>query len=172
MKIRAPAVRFSLAAVMALLLVFAVPPKVHAEGLLDSFENGVTAWGGQVEEVHVQPELEFIEDYQPTEVRNSSSVDSVLIDDESTVVDYVRNTLDVGTQVPMPGTVEKKQSIAYGKATMSFLVYQIWVSIGNQANLGHPGVFVYAAGLVFAWWGIRKAVKIVNSSWRRGHLDV
>lgn len=145
-----------LAVAFALLLALLVVEPAYASPV-DGFANGLNDFVHPDSSVSsdITPERDFIESYQPQEVVLSETPSRVY-DEDSTTVDYVNGTLDSFNSVPW----------TVGNRTF---LNSIQLMLQNVAN--STGFIVVAVGLVFMWWGVRKAVRMIFAAFRRGRMS-
>lgn len=148
-----------LAVLAALLVVLARPGIALADtDILGGFTSGVSDFvSPSNEQVIVTPEQDFNDSYEPVLVEENRQVDRV-INDDSTTNDYINDTIDKFYNVNW-----------FGMGNRSWLNSLI-IFLGNTGFFGM--VIVSAIGMVFIWWGVRKAIRVIMAAWRKGHASV
>lgn len=155
--------RKSLWVALLLVLLMAMPQESYAREIdyLQSFSNGFETLKGNGSNEQVTPERDYNESYEPSEVVLSAPP-AREYDEDSTTVDYVN------------GTVDSFNRIDVGVNTWN-LQYAVGWFLGNSGSNGSPfgwGLIATAIGIVFMWWGVRKAKSIIWTAFRTGRLNL
>ena len=141
-------------------LFFLFPRVALAEGLTDSFVNGVRTFAGEDISEQVTPEVDFELSYEPVYVRETTREEGS--EEETTMLGSIANTIEDGTTVPLSIGAE---TMAGGNALIRFFQYTF---ISGRSN----GLLFVAAGICFMWWGIRKAIRMIFAGFRKGSASV
>lgn len=139
--------------------LFSFPVTARAS---DGFLGGLEDLAGtrQVETEQRGYEESYQEEYSP-ELREVEGTPDRALPEEATTVDYVNDT------------VNRFNQVNYGSQTRSWLSMIIMLLGGNGAQLGvnmKEALLLPAVGIVFMWWGVRKAKSIVMNGFRKGKI--
>lgn len=144
----------------ALVVTLFCPVCAYAdEGLGSSFLNGLntTVHPEQYENTDVSYERDFNESYEPVLIENTAPVVRALPND-ATAVDYVNNTVDSFNSIPF--------ETSYHLTLLNTAQWFMGMFTGpNQAIFMIPAI-----GIVFLWWGVRKAIRMIMASFRKGRM--
>lgn len=156
--------RIWLAFLLVLSVGFSVPSVALADdGLIDSFSGGlqtlVSPESVKVEETDSTPESVYLDSYEPVLVEEPVR-SSREYDEDSTTVDYINGTLD------------EFNKVTWASASYSWLD-SVRMFIGARYGSSTPQLFLIpAVGIVFMWWGVRKAIRMIKGAWYKGHASV
>lgn len=133
------------------LLTLFVCPKLsyaHEIDYLESFGNGFESLQGKSVNENVNPEIDFIEEYEP--VLRETDGEAV---EEGTTNGMIQNVVYSFTRVPNGGssTADWRQMAAWFLRTL---------------------IVPIAVLLVFMWWGVRKGIRILFAAFRKGRANV
>lgn len=147
--------RYLLALSIALAVLLA-PSLAFAD---DGFVGGLQDLVGvrEVEQSTVTPEQDFTDEYEPAYTPLRSG-DEVAIEEGSEIQSVVNaaNTVPWGStlRIDLVGSILRLFTLSFGDAA------------------GWARIPTVAAGLVFMWWGVRKALKMIMSAFRKGRASV
>lgn len=144
--------RYLLALSVALAVLLA-PSLAFAD---DGFIGGLQDLVGtrEVEQSAVPPEQEFVDDYEPVYAPLRSG-------DETEIEEggEIQSVIGAVNAVPISGT---------NRSLLDSIITLFGRSSGTYGAL----FIIPAAGLVFVWWGVRKALKMIMAAFRRGRASV
>lgn len=138
-----------LAVLAALLVVLARPGIAQAEtDILGGFTSGVSDFvSPSNEQVIVTPEHDFIDEYKPV----VKEVESTELEGDAGYTSVIDSILTI------PAFSNNVSWIQYARIVLN--------------NNNFP-VVPTAVLLVFFWWGLRKAIRVIMAAWRKGHASV
>lgn len=143
---------------LALCAALCSPTMARAEEInyVDSFASGFETLKGEGVNEQVTPERDFEESYVPT----LSEVKSVTTEDETddTVLGHIQSTANA------------YQRVNIDSSTLTIIGFLTWL-FGGYAGPGRV-MITAAVGIVFMWWGVRKALRMVMSGFRKGKANV
>lgn len=145
---------------LALGLLFCPSAAYASDGFLGGLEDLI---GVREVEVTEDYEQEYSDEYEPqlrADPADSSTNALTELTEDATTVDYVNVTLDEFNKVQVGSNrVELRRAIQY--------------MLGHYSGWAMPTLLILpAASLVFMWWGVRKCIQLVISSFRKGSLNI
>lgn len=120
----------------------------------DGFIGGLEDLTGTRDVEQVSYEDRYQEGYEP-DLTEPVSVTRRELDEDATTVDYINDTVDSFNSVTWPSSSQS-----------------LLVSIQTLFTRFRENVFLFAAGIVFMWWGVRKTVRMIMSAFRKGSASV
>lgn len=109
-------------------------------------------------------ENDYVESYVP-ELREVDYGPVRALPEDATTVDYVNDTLDSFNQLSWSG---------FGSSRSLLRSLQIFLGNGTTGSYGimRDLIVLPAIGVVFLWWGVRKAIRVVMTSWKKGKASL
>lgn len=156
-------IRWPVSLALALALLAPAPALADEASMLDSLGGGFSdglqtlIHPDEVESPQVSPESDFASSYVPVYAPLSTG-DEVVIADESTAYQTV---VDAANSVPW---------IAGGSSTKFSLLDSVRRFLALSFSSVGGTVVMVASGIVFMWWGVRKATGMIMRAFRAGRL--
>lgn len=144
-----------LAVLAALLVVLARPGIAWADtDILGGFTSGVSDFVSPPnEQVIVTPEQDFNDSYEPMLIEENERANSVVeVGPYDSIVNWI-NSL----RLTFAGVT---------RGPDRWYEYPVWFLISN--GFGIPVMVT----IVFMWWGVRKAIRMIITAWRKGHASI
>lgn len=146
--------------VLAVLVACMAPNAAYAQDVdyLDSFTSGVGTWGGGQKE-----EMDSNSSVQEFENGGLLAAPAEGQEGELSTVQQVNSTLNSFNAVPWGGGTTTIQG---------FLRTFLGAGGSAEASAMRAMVIIAPVGIVFMWWGVRKALRVIMASFRRGRANV
>lgn len=136
---------------VALLLMISLPMKAWAN--VEDYETAL-----------MTPEQLYQYEYEPV----------ILEEEEFTVRAPAAEVEEATTLDSIVQVAERAQRVNYNNTTVSLISATRQVFTSAQSGTGYQttALVITAAGMCFLWWGVRKAVRIVMASARKGKASL
>lgn len=113
----------------------------------------------------MNPEQLYQYEYEPVYVEDNSVRSAPVLDENATTIDWVNSTVD------------SFNSVKVGSANMNFLDAVRAVLGNSSSGSTHSGqlralYLVPAVGMVFLYWGVRKAIRMLFAAFRKSRASV
>ena len=141
----------------ALLALAILPCVAFAQEVsyIGSFGNGFQNLLGNDTSTKVDYEQEYNDSYEPV----LREIETSEVEDDGESMTDIQSVIDSASTVPWKGNNRD-----FITSIRTFLLYVPATGAGS--------IIAIAIGIVFFWWGVRKATRIVFDSFRKGSMSV
>lgn len=157
--------RRSVWVVLSLVCSLVFPSAAYASDIdyVGSFSNGFDAFLGNGENEPVTPEKDFNERYEPVEIEVTSELPQFRTTGSNDPIENIR-------------TVTNRVNTLRWNVSNLNLLESIRIMFGARSGASSTAlrqlVIVLPIGICFMWWGVRKAISMINSAFRKGRGNV